>query len=77
MWMETAYTRLPSIDPVDLSTFDALYHQYHQAVYINIWKIEEMESIPIKIIKKLPKHITASSRRPNQKRFFLVTVEIR
>lgn len=37
--METAYVRPPTIDPIDLSTFDALYQQYHQAVYINIWKI--------------------------------------
>lgn len=37
--METAYVRPAVIDPLDLSSFDGLYHQYHQAVYSNIRKL--------------------------------------
>ncbi|MBS1661516.1 MAG: sigma-70 family RNA polymerase sigma factor [Bacteroidetes bacterium] len=37
--METAYVRPPVIDPLDLSSFDSLYHQYHNAVYSNILKL--------------------------------------
>jgi len=37
--METAYSFLPETRPVDLTGFDTLYQQYHQAVYANIWKM--------------------------------------
>ncbi|MBN9379679.1 MAG: sigma-70 family RNA polymerase sigma factor [Chitinophagaceae bacterium] len=38
---ETAYapSLLTAVDPAELSVFDTLYHQYHHAVYSNIYKL--------------------------------------
>lgn len=43
--------RLP--DQVDLGAFDALYHQYHQAVYANIWKIVKQHEAAEDILQEV------------------------
>lgn len=51
--MDTPYFagRLP--DQVDLGRFDALYHQYHQAVYANIWKIVKQHEAAEDILQEV------------------------
>lgn len=51
--MKTAYARPPVIDPIDLSAFDALYHQYHHAVYSNIRKIIQHEHTAEDILQEV------------------------
>lgn len=51
--METAYARTPAIDPIDLSAFDALYHQYHHAVYSNILKLIRQEDAAEDILQEV------------------------
>ena len=51
--METAYVRHPVIDPLDLSNFDGLYHQYHHAVYSNIRKLVRHEEAAEDILQEV------------------------
>ena len=51
--METAYVRPPVIDPLDLSAFDGLYHQYHHAVYSNIRKLIRQEQAAEDILQEV------------------------
>lgn len=40
-------------DQIDLKGFDALYHQYHQAVYANIWKIVKQHEAAEDILQEV------------------------
>jgi len=51
--MEPAYVRPPAIDPIDLGAFDALYHQYHHAVYSNIRKLIRQEEAAEDILQEV------------------------
>ncbi|HXO75461.1 MAG TPA: sigma-70 family RNA polymerase sigma factor [Puia sp.] len=51
--METAYIRPPVTDPLDLSAFDGLYHQYHHAVYSNIRKLIRQEEAAEDILQEV------------------------
>jgi RNA polymerase sigma factor (sigma-70 family) len=57
--METAYSPQPAYPQpgqpamVDLPGFDTLYHQYHQAVYANIWKMVKQDQAAEDILQEV------------------------
>lgn len=51
--MDTPYFAECLSDQIDLSGFDALYHQYHQAVYANIWKIVKQHEAAEDILQEV------------------------
>ncbi|HTF27252.1 MAG TPA: sigma-70 family RNA polymerase sigma factor [Flavitalea sp.] len=51
--METAYSAGQFINQLDLTSFDALYYQYHQAVYANIWKMVKLHEVAEDILQEV------------------------
>ena len=51
--METAYSSEQSINQLELTSFDALYYQYHQAVYANIWKMVKLREVAEDILQEV------------------------
>lgn len=51
--MDTPYFADHLSDQIDLNGFDALYHQYHQAVYANIWKIVKQHEAAEDILQEV------------------------
>jgi len=51
--MATAYALHPVIDAVDLAAFDEIYHQYHNAVYINICKLVRQEAAAEDVLQEV------------------------
>lgn len=51
--MDTPYFADRIADQIDLDNFDALYHQYHQAVYANIWKIVKQHEAAEDILQEV------------------------
>ncbi len=50
--MKGVYTNTSVIDPVDLHRFDALYHQFNQAVYANILKLVQQPDVAEDILQE-------------------------
>ncbi|MRG47948.1 sigma-70 family RNA polymerase sigma factor [Chitinophaga sp. SYP-B3965] len=51
--MDTPYFADHIADQVDLDNFDVLYHQYHQAVYANIWKVVKQHEAAEDILQEV------------------------
>jgi len=51
--MATAYALYPAVDTVDLAAFDEIYHQYHHAVYGNIFKLVRQEAVAEDILQEV------------------------
>ena len=51
--METAYSSGQQINQLDLTSFDDLYYQYHQAVYANIWKMVKLREVAEDILQEV------------------------
>jgi RNA polymerase sigma-70 factor (family 1) len=51
--MATAYALHPAVGTVDLTVFDEIYHQYHNAVYSNIYKLVRQEAVAEDILQEV------------------------
>ncbi|WP_431212046.1 RNA polymerase sigma factor [Puia sp. P3] len=51
--MATAYALHPAVGTFDLTAFDEIYHQYHNAVYSNIYKLVRQEAVAEDILQEV------------------------